>query len=93
MNCANEDAYPWLKQEKEWIKTAIRKNIPVLGICLGADGYPGKEKEIGWFPISLVNHPELPFLGMPKQMTVFHWHRDTFDLPQRASHAAFSKGC
>ncbi|MCQ2008772.1 type 1 glutamine amidotransferase [Sporolactobacillus sp. STSJ-5] len=102
MNCDDEQVYPWLKREKEWTKTAIQKNIPVLGICLGAqllaeclgaNVYPGKEKEIGWFPISLVNKPELPFLGMPKQIIVFHWHGDTFDLPQGASHAAFSKGC
>jgi GMP synthase (glutamine-hydrolysing) len=102
MNIYEETNYPWLKKEKAWIEKAIKTNIPVLGICLGAQLladrlgakiYPGKEKEIGWFPISLMSKIDQPFLDMPKQMTVFHWHGDTFDLPKGASHIAFSKVC
>ncbi|MCL1630718.1 type 1 glutamine amidotransferase [Sporolactobacillus sp. CPB3-1] len=102
MNIDEETVYPWLRQEKQWICEAVERRIPVLGICLGAQllasalgarVFPGKEKEIGWYPITWMNQSEPIFLKMPEKMTVFHWHGDTFDLPDGASHMAFSKAC
>jgi len=52
--------YPWLHEEKEFIRQAIAAGKPVLGVCLGAQliadvcgarVFPGKQKEIGWFPL------------------------------------------
>lgn len=95
MGVYDEDKYPWLKAEKEFIALAISTNKTVIGICLGsqliaevcgAKVYPNKQKEIGWFPIGLTKEAkENPlFNGLPDDITVFHWHGDTFDLPQRA---------
>ena len=51
------DEYPFLSGEVELIKKAFESNVPVLGICLGAQlmakalgaaVYKGDEKEIGF---------------------------------------------
>lgn len=89
--------YPWLTDEKEFIETAIDEEKTVVGICLGAqlmadvlgaDVHPGPEKEIGWFPIT--RSPEAPDL-IPEKLTVFHWHGDTFEIPEDAIPLATSE--
>jgi len=96
---------PWLRDEKEFIKQAIEAEKPVLGICLGAQlladvlgarVYENEHREMGWFPVKAVrteeNKPE--FLeGLPEEITVFHWHSRTFDLPEGAVHIFRSEGC
>ena len=71
----------------------------MVGICLGAQlmadalnarVYPGPQKEIGWFPITRTDHA--PML-LPEQMTVFHWHGDTFEIPDGATRIASSSAC
>ncbi len=83
--------YPWLAAELNFIKEVIESNKPVLGICLGsqfiaaalgAKVYPGQVKEIGWFPLEIKNQKTLPFNS--NNPIVFHWHGDTFDLPEGA---------
>jgi len=101
----NDDAkYRWMKGEKLFIELAIQKEKKVLGICLGAQliahvlgakVYPNPQKEIGWFPIEL-NPPNVrrhALNVLPQRTTVFHWHGDTFDLPEGASHLARSRAC
>ena len=98
MSVNDEAEFPWLAEEKAFIRAAIENRKSVLGICLGAQlianclgarVYPGQEKEIGWFPIESVD-PSSPF---PKTVTVFHWHGETFDLPEGAIHFARSEAC
>ena len=36
MNVYEEDKYPFLKDEDEFLRKGIKKEIPILGICLGA---------------------------------------------------------
>ena len=88
---------PWLRDEKEFIKQAIEAGKPVLGICLGAQMladilgarvYENKYMEMGWFPIRAISRTEKEpdFLkGLPEEITVFHWHSQTFDLPAGCS--------
>ena len=104
MGVYDEEKYPWLAREKQFIKKSIQQRKLVLGICLGAQFiaeaiggrvYKNEHKEIGWFPIQLTNwskHSEL-FKVLPKDFTAFHWHGDTFELPPAAMRIAFSKGC
>ncbi|MBX9850684.1 MAG: type 1 glutamine amidotransferase [Cytophagaceae bacterium] len=104
MGVYQEDIYPWLKEEKKYIKKAVEKNKKVLGICLGsqflaealgAKVYKNKEKEIGWFDIEFTGESKNDkyFSNFPSKLKVFHWHGDTFDLPEGARHIAFSKAC
>lgn len=104
MNIYEEDKFPWLKEEKDFIAKAIAANKIILGICLGsqllADVLGGKVsknklKEIGWFPVSLTREARDSsiFSILPGTFTAFHWHGDTFKIPNGARRIAQSEGC
>jgi GMP synthase-like glutamine amidotransferase len=104
MSVNDVDVYPWLKGEKEAISRAIEMELVVIGICLGAqiiasvlgaEIYPNKHKEIGWFDLQMTesgrNHPL--FAGFGDVQKVFHWHGETFTLPAGSTLLASSEGC
>jgi len=104
MGVYDEAQYPWLAEEKVFIREAIEKGKTVIGICLGsqliaevlgAKVYPNKQKEIGWFDVKLSEtskgHPL--FVGFEDKFPVFHWHGDTFDLPAGSIHLISSAVC
>jgi GMP synthase (glutamine-hydrolysing) len=104
MGVYEADKYPHLATEKELIECAVKKNLPVLGICLGAQlianalgatVYPNGIKEIGWYDLAPTadgkNDPLFHHLSATEK--VFQWHGDTFDLPNGAVHLASSPLC
>ncbi|MFH2058118.1 MAG: type 1 glutamine amidotransferase [Pseudomonadota bacterium] len=104
MGVNDEQIYPWLKMEKEFIKESILSEKLVLGICLGAQliadalgakVYKNKHREIGWFDITLSEEVESSILAkvIPPKTKVFHWHGDTFDIPAGATPLAKSEAC
>lgn len=95
---------PWLRNEKDFIKQVTEAGKPVLGICLGAQlladilgsrVYENRHMEMGWFPVrETAEGKKSGFLkGLPEEITVFHWHFRTFDLPAGAIHLFESEGC
>ncbi len=93
-----------LTTEMKLIEEALRLELPVLGICLGAQliaktlgaaVYPNGKKEIGWYEVTPTKEAERdPLLGEFKVAEkIFQWHGDTFDLPKSAVHLAFSSLC
>lgn len=67
MSVNDEDVYPWLRDEKAFIRRCIEAGRPVLGVCLGAQliasamgarVYPNEHREIGWFPVQAVPVPD-----------------------------------
>ncbi|MCU7843498.1 MAG: gamma-glutamyl-gamma-aminobutyrate hydrolase family protein [Candidatus Thiodiazotropha sp. (ex Monitilora ramsayi)] len=102
MSVDDERDFPWLKEEKRFIREFIASGKPTLGICLGAQlianalgarVYPNPEKEIGWFPIQPVSSPDSNHYRFPASTEVFHWHGETFDLPAGAQRIAQSVAC
>jgi len=97
---ANDDLL-YLKEEMELIRYAVKKEIPLLGICLGsqliaksfgAKVHPGNKKEIGiYHDIEFDNIASGLFSGIKSPATVFHWHGDTFDLPPNSTRLAHSR--
>ncbi len=96
--------YPYLTTELHLIEEAIQKDIPVLGVCLGAQliaktlGAPvtkNNEKEIGWFDVSRTHAAEKdPVVGhFRSSEKIFQWHGDTFETPRGAVHLARSQIC
>lgn len=92
-------AYPTRDAEAALVRDALERGTPALGICLGAQIIAlaggshlrhGGGPEIGWGPVSLRPDAALdPLLrGIADEMTVLHWHGDTFDLPPGAVHLA-----
>jgi GMP synthase-like glutamine amidotransferase len=93
------DRTPYLKDEAQFIEKAVKADKHVLGVCLGAQMlahvlgarvYPGGQKEIGWYDVTLTDggmkDPCMAELavGGGKTAQVFQWHGDTFDLPAGA---------
>lgn len=104
MGIYDEADYPWLIDEKKYLKDAIDTGKAVLGICLGAQLLAGvlgakvnraKYKEIGWFPIRKTEAGRSSTLlqSMPDRLNVFHWHGDQFDIPQGCVSFAESDAC
>ena len=74
----------------------------MLGICLGAqliakamggEVFANPEKEIGWFPIEAVKPDTNTTFQFPDETVVFHWHGETFSLPEGAFQLARSAAC
>jgi GMP synthase-like glutamine amidotransferase len=97
MGVYEEDKYPFLSYEKELIKKFYSSGKKILGVCLGAQliastfgakVYKGKwGKEIGWDFIYPQEQLETVYQN---EIEVFHWHGDTFDLPEGAVRMASS---
>ncbi len=93
MGAYEENKYPFLSYEFKIMENALKENIPLIGICLGAQMlakvlgskvYKGHKKEIGVFDVKKVNnHPY--FDHFPDSFKVFQWHNDTFELPKGAT--------
>ncbi len=88
----DDERYPFLVDELRLIEQCLRRRVPVLGICLGAQlvaralgvsVYPGIVKEIGFASVQLTVEGRSSCLGHLEQAMspVLHWHGDTFDLP------------
>lgn len=103
MSVNDEVELPWLIEEKRFIRDAVQRELPVLGVCLGAQliasalgarVYRNAQKEIGWFPVEAVPaSTDGNQFVFPERLNVFHWHGETFDLPPGAVHLARSAAC
>ncbi|HEY0390287.1 MAG TPA: type 1 glutamine amidotransferase [Solirubrobacterales bacterium] len=99
MGVDETDRHPELAMEREWLEEALRRDLPLLGICLGAqllahalgaEVKPGEGAEIGWAPVEILD-PVDPVLGaLAPSTTVLHWHGEVFDLPDGARSLARS---
>jgi GMP synthase (glutamine-hydrolysing) len=95
MGAYEEEAHPWLVEEKRAIRAAAQAGHPVWGVCLGAQllagalgarVYPGPEAEVGLLDVELTPaaaHDPV-FRDAPPSFTTLQWHGDTFDLPTGA---------
>jgi GMP synthase-like glutamine amidotransferase len=98
------DNLPWINQELELIRQAVDVDLPVLGHCLGgqliAKALGGTisanpVKEIGWLPVQKI-HSELSddwLQDISDKTTLFHWHGETFSIPDGATAILKSQHC
>ncbi|MBF9237382.1 type 1 glutamine amidotransferase [Hymenobacter sp. BT683] len=104
MSVHDEAAFPWLVEEKAFIREVLRAGKVTLAICLGAqlvaealgaEVRPNHEPEIGFwtvrFSAKALEHPLLR--GWPEKAAVLHWHLDTFTVPPGAIRVGMSAGC
>ncbi len=98
------DPEPWVGAEIDLIRRAVRRGVPVLGVCLGAQlvakalgarVYRNPVKEIGWFETHWTAAARLDpvFGGLPDPAQIFQWHGETFELPENAECLAYTGTC
>jgi len=98
----DEQANPWLKEEKAFVGEALAQGKWFLGICFGAqllaDSLGGRlfsneHKEIGWHEVFLTQPGQESFLfkNIPAAFVSFHWHSDHFFLPPGCIRLAYSQ--
>lgn len=98
------DTIPWIQDEIELIRRAQMAGLPVLGHCLGgqliakalgARVERNPVREIGWHDVFIMNN-ELRgkwFGDLSGSFRAFHWHGETFSLPQGATNMLSSSYC
>jgi GMP synthase-like glutamine amidotransferase len=87
MSVNDTRTYPYLADEKMWIRSFVKSGIPVLGICLGAqliaNAFSGKvsacEEEVGWREIRRIGTGIIK--DVPSMFRAFQMHSETFDIP------------
>lgn len=97
------DDLPWIPPALALIREAFTKDIPLLGHCLGGQliskalgGLVSKSpvKEIGWGKTDISdNDAARIWFGGIRSFDSFHWHGETFSLPQGAVHLLSSAHC
>jgi GMP synthase-like glutamine amidotransferase len=67
----------------------------MIAKALGARVYRNTELEIGWEPVWLTDgaREDKVFGGLESPETFFHWHGETFDLPEGVERLAYSNKC
>jgi len=104
MNVDQDEAFPHLRTEIEVLKEALAREMPILGICLGAQllasalgapVHPAPVREIGWYPLQ--SSPSAGNDALLRHVThgqhVFQWHSYTFAVPPDAVHLASTATC
>lgn len=97
------DDLPWIAPIFALIREAIKHDIPVLGHCLGGQLMSkalggvitqNAVKEIGWGEVMISNNETAKnWFGSIETFNAFHWHGETFSLPQGATHVLASPYC
>lgn len=101
MSAGSDDGFPSREAEVALLRDGLDRRLPVLGICLGAQLLAvaggagirrGPQPEIGWGAVRTAPGASGdPLFGdVADELTVLHWHGDTFDLPDGAVHLASS---
>jgi GMP synthase (glutamine-hydrolysing) len=85
---------PALEPELDLLREAVAREIPVLGVCLGAQllsrAHGGENMRlerrlVTWAPITVLD-PDDPVLGaIPPGAHALHWNEDGFEPPRGAA--------
>ncbi len=99
-----EDRHPWLATEKRFLSQALERDVPLLGICLGAEliaeaggaaARHMRRPEIGWYEVQLTADGAAdPLLGpVGDSFPALEWHSYSVPLPAHATALASSANC
>jgi GMP synthase-like glutamine amidotransferase len=97
------DPLPWIPPVLALIRDAVAREVPVIGHCLGGQlmskamgGTVSKNpvKEIGWGQVTMEDSEEARrWLPGVREFQSFHWHGETFTIPEGAARIAGSAFC
>jgi GMP synthase (glutamine-hydrolysing) len=91
MGVHDDEEFPFLVDEKQFLVECTKADVPVLGICLGcqllADGLGGRayladRAEVVFAPIDATRNGQAdPVVAALAGRSVIRYHHDTFDVP------------
>lgn len=98
------DNLPWIEPALSLIRSAFDSDVPMLGHCLGgqlmaralgATIHANPVPEYGWLPCRVSDNATARdwFGETETKFDGFHWHGETFDLPDGATHVLDSAFC
>ncbi len=101
MHPDQDDLYPWLRDETDWLLTLLERRVPTLGICLGSEllaratgAWVGRlaVPEIGWGEVELTEAgaADPVFSALPSRFEGLLWHHYAHELPAGAVALAHS---
>jgi GMP synthase-like glutamine amidotransferase len=104
MHPDQDDHFAWLASEAEFLVETLQREVPALGVCLGAQMLaraagawvgPATAPEVGWLEVALTPAGrDDPVLGtLPETTTAFQWHHYTFAVPEGGTELARSELC
>ncbi len=96
------DSEDWIAEEQKFVQEAMNRNMPVLGICFGAQllakvcggsVLPGAKFEIGVLSVIVTDAGKSdPVFGrLPPEFHVFQWHGEGIVLPSAVKSLIASK--
>jgi GMP synthase-like glutamine amidotransferase len=99
----NDDHIAWLRAEIELAREAVRKDVPMIGHCLGGqlmskalggEVTRARVKEIGWGEVQVSdNGVAKSWFGPVGGFESFHWHGETFTIPSGATRILGNAHC
>ncbi|QBC43850.1 glutamine amidotransferase [Iodobacter fluviatilis] len=102
-NAGVNDGLAWIKREEALLKDALRLERPILGHCfggqllsksLGGEVRRNSVPQIGWGKVLVTKFDEArQWLGDKRELDLFHWHFDTFEVPRGAKRMLFGYYC
>ncbi len=93
---ATQDDPPWIPIVRATIDAALSRELPVLGICFGAQAlalalggevFAASEPEVGWRSVETDDPAVIP----PGPW--LHWHFEAFTVPEQGKELARSASC
>jgi GMP synthase (glutamine-hydrolysing) len=104
MHADHDEHHPWLREENFLLQRLLGLQVPMLGVCLGAqliakaahaDVGPSSQPEIGWHSIELTEEArDDPVFGaLPQRFEAFQWHYYTYAVPAGGVELARSDVC
>jgi len=97
------DALPWIAPELELVREAVRKDVPVIGHCLGGqlmasalggEVHAAAAKELGWGEVQVADNAlAREWFGELQSFEAFHWHGESFSIPPGATRLLTNSLC
>ncbi|WP_035051980.1 type 1 glutamine amidotransferase [Andreprevotia chitinilytica] len=97
------DHYGWMQREEALLRDALWFDRPILGHCfggqllaktLGSRVRRNTVPHIGWGKVLVTKFDEAAqWFGPQRELELFHWHFDTFEIPRGAKRVLFGTYC